>query len=132
MSSAQVLSARHAALTSTVKEIQQLNQRLASPQLTAPSDNDPSSSADDLRADLTAEIHAHLRSCAEELALLKQDVEDLLPYWASAGTGGRRPGKEAEVDSETRRLQTGCVKVEEDLKLYVCASLLGCSVWRAA
>ena len=116
------LSTRQSALTDLLKEIQQLNQRLAV--LQPPNGSNDSSaasegaSADEVRSDLSAEIHASLRQCEEELELLKQDVEDLLPYWVTAGNRrGINVARESEMDQDTMRLHTSCMKLEEDLKL---------------
>ena len=110
-------------LTKALKETQLLIQRLS--QLQPSSSDDPSSTSDDAsideaRADLSGDIHANLKQYEDDLEITKQDVEDLFPN-PGAGVPKRRstftPQETTPTEKIATRLNSSCLKFEEDLKL---------------
>ena len=123
---------RQSALSSTLKELSALIQRLSQLQPTSTSQieglgsdaaEQDSLPADEIRADLSSDIQASLRQFEEDLELLKFDLEDVSPG-LTGRTGGIRRGyggtdarRGTQTNSETARLKSGCIKLEEDMKL---------------
>ncbi len=127
------INSRLTTLNDAIKQAMQLIQRLSKLQ---PHSANPSGtstpaqgsniyekldSPDDIRADLSAEIHEGLKQQEEELELLTQDVEDvILP------DGNRRQGSiidlENESERDSARLSARCIRLAEDLRM--CVNLL--------
>lgn len=125
---------RQCALSLSLKELSTLIQRLSQLQPTSTSQAEGLGStateqdslpADEIRADLSSDIQVNLRQFEEDLELLKFDLEDVSPG-LTGRTGGIRRGyagaearREAQTDSETARLKSGCIMLEEDMKSSV-------------
>jgi hypothetical protein len=78
-----------------------------------------------------------LREQDEELALLRQEIEDYVPIGGSSsgvgsvgGSGGRNtggaPGGRERREAERARLEVWALRLAEDLKLYVRDSIKSC------
>lgn len=125
------LTQRLNTLNDSLKQTTQLIHRLSrlQPQPSTPgrSKDDPSAPADiastnELREDLGADIQDALNQQEDNLALLQQDVTDIVTP-TGIGGGYRRHGsvgrRASDRDRELARLNTGCATMAEDLRMYV-------------
>lgn len=111
-STTQSLTTRLTALSDANKANGQLIQRLAKLDFqpgSQPLDNDE----EDVRLELSAEIHESLKNIEEELELLKQEVEDVV---GNTGSIGRR--RDSRTEGERSRLAVLLARLTEDLKTY--------------
>ena len=108
------LSLRLKSLSESLREINQLINRLSKP-YSRSGTSSPLSGDVDTRAELTAEIHQSLKEQEEDYELLKQEVEDLTSG-GNWGSGIRR--RDSENDGDRVTLVSQVERLGEDLKLY--------------
>lgn len=119
---------RQTDLTVATKHINQLTQQLSTLQprsnSTTGADNSAPETHEEIlekRNDLSADIHAHIKQCDEDLDFLRQDVEDQEEMSANRQHGASARSATAALNTERaqelQRLSAGCVKLDEDLKL---------------
>ncbi len=93
-------------------------------------DDDDGNDGDDrsgARGELSAEIHHLLREQDEELALLRQEIEDYVPIGGGSGVGSASgSGGRERREAERARLEVWALRLAEDLKLYVRDSIKSC------
>ncbi|KAB8596105.1 hypothetical protein FH972_025814 [Carpinus fangiana] len=116
--STQDLIRRVTTLAESIKATTQLITRLSklSPD-THPASPEDTSTPEEVRADVTADIQESLKQQEEELELLKQDVEDAAPPPNNMRSLGRALSqRESERDRAAARLAAATARTEEDLK----------------
>jgi hypothetical protein len=112
----QTLTSRLNNISESNKSILQLIQRLSKLDF-QPGSVPLNSEEGDIRLELSAEIHESLKSCEEELELLRQEVEDVVQR---PGSTVRR--RDSVRESETSRLAVLLARLTEDLKSYVAST----------
>lgn len=112
--STQSLLSRLDALSEANKSTLQLIQRLS--KLTfQPGSTALNGDGDDVRVELSSEIHESLRQQEQEFELLKQEAED----FTSVEPFGGRHRRDSERDRERSRISVQVARLGEDLKAYL-------------
>ncbi len=115
--STQSLLSRLDTLSEANKSTLQLIQRLA--KLTfQPGTTSLNGEGEDVRIELSSEIHESLRQQEQEFELLKQEADDFI----SAEPFGGRHRRDSERDRERSRLSVQVARLSEDLKACVLSS----------
>ena len=111
----QTLNARLTALFDSLRQIQQLINRLS--RLSAQQNPTPSNLDEgDARVELGAEIHQSLKEQEEDFELLRQEVEDHTNSSNRAATARR---KDSGREKEKTNLTAQVARLGEDLKMYM-------------